>query len=107
MSQDQTPADAAPYVQLFQKAHQKIVMLERLDEQMAKLGARKTEVDAKLADPAIYDDANKEQLKALIVDQAYLTKELEQLEKCSTLRRAKPFIQKILTNIHYQDLIVS
>ncbi|MGH8809115.1 MAG: ATP-binding cassette domain-containing protein, partial [Noviherbaspirillum sp.] len=54
--------------------------IKRLDEQMAKLNARKTDVDGKLADPAIYDDANKESLKALIFDQAYLAKELEQLE---------------------------
>jgi ATP-binding cassette subfamily F protein 3 len=54
--------------------------IKRLDEQMAKLNLRKTEVDAKLADPAIYDESSKERLKALIVDQAYLAKELEQLE---------------------------
>ena len=54
--------------------------IKRLDEQMAKLNARKAQVDARLADPAIYDDANKEELKALILDQAYLAKELEQLE---------------------------
>jgi ATP-binding cassette subfamily F protein 3 len=54
--------------------------IKRLDEQMAKLNARKTEVDKRLADPTIYDDANKEELKALILDQAYLLKELEQLE---------------------------
>ena len=54
--------------------------IKRLDEQMVKLNARKAEVDAKLADPAIYGDANKETLKALILDQAYLSKELEQLE---------------------------
>ncbi|HYD96199.1 MAG TPA: ATP-binding cassette domain-containing protein [Noviherbaspirillum sp.] len=54
--------------------------IKRLDEQMAKLNVRKTEVDARLADPSIYDDANKEELKALILDQAYLAKELEQLE---------------------------
>lgn len=54
--------------------------IKRLDEQMAKLNARKSEVDARLADPAIYDDANKEELKALILDQAYIAKELEQLE---------------------------
>ena len=54
--------------------------IKRLDEQMAKLNARKAEVDARLADPAIYDDANKDELKTLIVDQAYLVKELEQLE---------------------------
>ncbi|HEY0845109.1 MAG TPA: ATP-binding cassette domain-containing protein [Noviherbaspirillum sp.] len=54
--------------------------IKRLDEQMAKLNARKAEVDAQLADPAIYGDANKEKLKALILDQAYIAKELEQLE---------------------------
>jgi ATP-binding cassette subfamily F protein 3 len=54
--------------------------IKRLDEQMAKLNARKETVDARLADPAIYDDANKEELKSLILDQAYLAKELEQLE---------------------------
>jgi ATP-binding cassette subfamily F protein 3 len=54
--------------------------IKRLDEQMAKLNARKSEVDARLADPAIYEDANKEELKTLILDQAYLAKELEQLE---------------------------
>jgi ATP-binding cassette subfamily F protein 3 len=54
--------------------------IKRLDEQMAKLNARKQTVDARLGDPAIYDDANKEELKSLILDQAYLAKELEQLE---------------------------
>jgi ATP-binding cassette, subfamily F, member 3 len=54
--------------------------IKRLDEQLAKLNARKTEVDGKLADASVYDDANKEILKALILDQAYLAKELEQLE---------------------------
>ncbi|MGE5650669.1 MAG: ATP-binding cassette domain-containing protein [Bacillota bacterium] len=54
--------------------------IKRLDEQMAKLNARKAEVDARLAEPSIYDDANKEELKTLILDQAYLARELEQLE---------------------------
>jgi ATP-binding cassette, subfamily F, member 3 len=54
--------------------------IKRLDEQIAKLSARKNQVDARLAEPAVYDDANKEELKALILDQAYLAKELEQLE---------------------------
>jgi ATP-binding cassette subfamily F protein 3 len=54
--------------------------IKRLDEQIAKLTARKNQVDARLAEPAVYDDANKEELKALILDQAYLAKELEQLE---------------------------
>jgi ATP-binding cassette subfamily F protein 3 len=54
--------------------------IKRLDEQMAKLTARKLAVDARLADPAIYDDANKDELKSLILDQANLAKEMEQLE---------------------------
>ncbi|HEY4540741.1 MAG TPA: ABC transporter, partial [Noviherbaspirillum sp.] len=54
--------------------------IKRLDEQMAKLNGRKAEVDTRLADPAIYDDVNKEELKTLILDQAYIAKELEQLE---------------------------
>jgi ATP-binding cassette subfamily F protein 3 len=47
---------------------------------MTKLTARKLAVDARLADPAIYDDANKDELKSLILDQANLAKEMEQLE---------------------------
>ena len=54
--------------------------IKRLEEQMAKLQGRKAEVDAKLADSAIYDVANKERLKVLLMEQASCTKELEQLE---------------------------
>jgi len=54
--------------------------IKRLDELMAKLNARKAAIDAQLADPAIYGEANKETLKALIVDQAFAARELTQLE---------------------------
>ncbi len=54
--------------------------LKRLDEQMAKLSARKAAVDAQLADPAIYGEDRKDALKALILDQAYVARELEQAE---------------------------
>ncbi len=54
--------------------------IKRLDEQIAKLNARKGEIDARLASPDIYDAANKEELKTLITDQAYCSKELDQLE---------------------------
>ncbi len=54
--------------------------IKRLDEQIAKLNARKSEIDARLASPDIYDAANKEELKTLITDQAYCSKELDQLE---------------------------
>jgi ATP-binding cassette subfamily F protein 3 len=54
--------------------------IKRLDEQMAKLNAQKAAIDARLADPAIYGEANQEALKALIVDQAFAARELAQLE---------------------------
>jgi ATP-binding cassette subfamily F protein 3 len=54
--------------------------LKRLDEQMAKLNARKSSIDARLADPAVYGEAQKDALKELVVDQAYVARELAQLE---------------------------
>jgi len=45
---------------------------------MAKLGAQKSQIEAKLADPAFYsDDAA---VKALLLDQAYVGKELHDVE---------------------------
>ena len=54
--------------------------IKRLEEKMAKLNAHKAAIDAQLADPASYGEARKEALKTLIVDQAYLARELAQLE---------------------------
>src|SRR5712664_2015746 len=54
--------------------------IKRLEEKMAKLNAQKSAIDAQLADPAIYGEARKETLKALILDQAYVARELAQLE---------------------------
>ncbi|HET7766654.1 MAG TPA: ATP-binding cassette domain-containing protein [Burkholderiales bacterium] len=54
--------------------------LKRLDERMAKLSARKAAIDAQLAGPAIYGGDQKDALKALILDQAYAARELEQVE---------------------------
>ena len=54
--------------------------IKRLEEKMAKCQSHKSELDAKLADPAIYSGENKETLKSLLADQAYAAKELEQLE---------------------------
>jgi ATP-binding cassette, subfamily F, member 3 len=52
--------------------------IKRLEEKMAKLGAQKSDIDAKLADPALYQDQDK--LKALLLDQAYVGKELHEVE---------------------------
>ena len=54
--------------------------IKRLEEQMAKLNAQKAAIDAQLADPAIYGEPNKETLKTLILDQAYVARELAQVE---------------------------
>jgi ATP-binding cassette subfamily F protein 3 len=54
--------------------------IKRLEEKMAKLNVRKAEIDARLADPAIYGEAQKDALKTLILDQAYVARELAQLE---------------------------
>jgi ATP-binding cassette subfamily F protein 3 len=52
--------------------------IKRLEEQMAKLNAKKASIDAKLADPSIYQD--REKIEPVLVDQAYVARELAQLE---------------------------
>jgi ATP-binding cassette subfamily F protein 3 len=52
--------------------------IKRVEEQMAKLNSQKSAIEARLAEPAIYRD--QEALKALLLDQAYVGKELAQLE---------------------------
>ena len=47
---------------------------------MAKLTAKKAAVDARLAGTEIYEEAKKEELKSVMLDQAYLAKELAQIE---------------------------
>ena len=52
--------------------------IQRIEREMEKLNARKREVEAKLADPAIYQDRGR--LEPVLADQAYLARELGQLE---------------------------
>ncbi|WEF33720.1 ATP-binding cassette domain-containing protein [Pseudoduganella chitinolytica] len=54
--------------------------IKKLEEQIAKRNAQKADVDAQLLEPGIYDAANKPKLKTLLADQAFYTKDLEQLE---------------------------
>ena len=54
--------------------------IKRLEEMIARLNAKKAEMEARLADPAIYLDASKNTLEAVLRDQAYVGKELGQLE---------------------------
>jgi ATP-binding cassette subfamily F protein 3 len=54
--------------------------IKRLEERMERSGARKAELDALLADPALYAEDGKDRLKALLFEQATLARELEALE---------------------------
>ncbi|SFC12640.1 ATP-binding cassette domain-containing protein [Massilia yuzhufengensis] len=54
--------------------------IKRVDEQMAKLQAKKAGIDAELLDPAVYEADKKDRLKTLVADQAFVTRDLEQLE---------------------------
>jgi ATP-binding cassette, subfamily F, member 3 len=54
--------------------------IKRLEELMARLNAQKTDIEARLGDPAVYAGERKDDLRRLLVDQAYVGKELAQLE---------------------------
>jgi ATP-binding cassette subfamily F protein 3 len=54
--------------------------IKRLEEKMAKANARKADLDAQLANPAIYAEDKKDSVKAHLFEQATLARELEQLE---------------------------
>ena len=47
---------------------------------MEKLGDEKQSIENSLADTELYNDENKDKLKKLLTDQAYLQKELDQAE---------------------------
>ena len=47
---------------------------------MAKLNEKKAAIEAQLTDPGVYGEAQKDALKALILDQAYVARELAELE---------------------------
>jgi ATP-binding cassette subfamily F protein 3 len=55
--------------------------VKRLEEQMAKLNARKGEIDARLLDAAIYEADRKDELKTLVADQAFVVRDLGTLEE--------------------------
>ena len=47
---------------------------------IGRLNAKKAELEARLADPAVYQPESKEALQAVLLDQAYVGKELSELE---------------------------
>ena len=54
--------------------------LKRVEEQMAKLNARKAGIDARLLDSGVYDADRKDELKTLVADQAFCVRDLGTLE---------------------------
>jgi len=82
------PVDRKEQKKLEAEARQRLAALrkpienrvKRLEEQMAKLNAKKAEIDAQLLEPSVYEAENKEKLKLLVADQAFASRDLEQLE---------------------------
>jgi ATP-binding cassette subfamily F protein 3 len=82
------PADRKEQKRLDAEERQRIAALKkpienrikRVEEQMAKLNAKKADIDARLLDPAIYDADKKDELKTLVADQAFCVRDLGTLE---------------------------
>jgi len=55
-------------------------VVKKAEQQMDKLQTKLTAVEEKLADGSLYEDSNKDKLKALLLDQAAIKSELEQTE---------------------------
>ena len=53
---------------------------DKHDKSVTHINAKKQTLGTQLEDSNIYNDANKDKLKALLLDQAYLVKELGQVE---------------------------
>ncbi len=54
--------------------------IKRAERVMEKLGLEKNAIETQLADTDLYSDDNKEKLKSLLADQAYVQKELDDAE---------------------------
>jgi len=54
--------------------------LRHLEAELKRLGAEKADLERRLADPAIYGDAQREQLKALLMDQGRVERALSEAE---------------------------
>jgi ATP-binding cassette subfamily F protein 3 len=67
------PVEARP-----RKSKNQQSRMKRLEEQMARLNAKKAALEAELGDPAVYQDPDK--VKAVLADQAYVARELDALE---------------------------
>jgi ATP-binding cassette subfamily F protein 3 len=77
---DQKRVDAEERQKLTAKRKPVEAKIKKLDEQLAKRTAQKVAVETRLADPIIYDQSNKKELKTLLTDQTFYAKEITQLE---------------------------
>ena len=77
---DQKRSDAEDRQKLAAKKKPIEAKIKKLEEQIAKRNAQKAAVDARLANPLMYDQANKKELKTLLTDQAFYAKEVTQME---------------------------
>ena len=54
--------------------------IRRIEAELAEAESRKRAVEAALASPDAYDDAHRERLTQLLIDQAYVARDIERLE---------------------------
>jgi len=72
---------AAPKTGVTQQPSKNLLArIKRLEEMIGRLNAKKAELEARLADAALYQSASKDALEAAQFDQAKIAKELGQLE---------------------------
>jgi len=77
---DQKRVEAEDRQKLAAKRKPIEVKIKKLEEQIAKRTAQKAVVDTRLAEPLIFDQSNKKELKLLLTDQAFYSKEVTELE---------------------------
>jgi ATP-binding cassette subfamily F protein 3 len=76
-----SPPKKAPAPKLSSSSRKSLeARIKRLEEMIGRMNDRKAAIEAQLANPEIYADASKDTLRAALLDQAYVAKELVQLE---------------------------
>ena len=77
-----TPVQKGPVLKAVaaQPSKNLLARIKRLEEMIGRLNAKKAELEARLADAALYQPAANEALQAALFDQAKVARELGQLE---------------------------
>ncbi|MEO8936365.1 MAG: ATP-binding cassette domain-containing protein, partial [Burkholderiaceae bacterium] len=79
-SREQRRSDAASRDAIAQQKKPIEQRIRRIETRLAEAEVGKQNIDAVLASPDIYDDAQREKLKQSLIDQAYLVRDIAQLE---------------------------